>query len=85
MKPLNDFIILNPLKEEVKIGGLEMTEELKRGDRYGLAQVEKLPEVAKSLLNEGDTVYYERSGSFTLNLKGRPVTMAKLKQIVLVV
>ena len=84
MKPLNNYVILKPLREEVKIAGMDLPEELKKGDRYGLAEVTGIPDGC-DLVKEGDRVYYERSGAFSLSINSGQVTVSTLQKIVLIV
>ena len=84
MKPLLDYLIIDPAPEEVSKtdGGLLLTD--KQGQvRYRKANVLKVSEHIKDL-NEGDVIYYDRHAGQTLDVDGTDYDVIRLRDVVVV-
>ena len=85
MKPLLDYLIIDPAPEEVSKteGGLLLTE--KQGEvRFRKAVVLKVSDEIK-MLKEGDVIYYDRNSGQTLDIDGTDFDVIKLRDVVVVV
>ena len=84
MKPLLDYLIIDPAPEEVSktTGGLLLTE--KQGEvRYRKAAVLKVSDQLDQL-KEGDTIYYDRHSGQTLDVDGVDFEVIRLRDVVVV-
>jgi co-chaperonin GroES (HSP10) len=60
MKAVNQYIIIDPIKQqEKKVGGLILTDELNEDNRYLKAKVISIGNYVEGIV-EGDIVYYDR-------------------------
>ncbi len=84
MRPLLDYLIIDPAPEEVSKtdGGLLLTE--KQGEvRYRKAVVLKVSDDIDKL-KEGDIIYYDRHAGQTLDVDGTDFDVIKLRDVVVV-
>lgn len=84
MKPVNDYLVVEDIKEEVKVGGLVMTDDLKKNERYSKAKVLSVSDLCSQSVKDGDVIYYEKGGGFKLPINGSPKTIIKLRQVVII-
>ena len=86
MKAVNDYLIVEISKEAPTSGGLLLSDEDKNNLRHRKATVVSSSPLCKEQGNiqEGDTVYYDKSGSFTILVDGVQKTVIRLRDVVLV-
>ena len=69
MKAVNNYIIVQSIKEEPKkVAGLIMTEELDSDNRYIKAKVISIGNLVKGV-KENDTVYYDKHAGHGVQYK----------------
>lgn len=84
MRAMNDYVILDEIKEPVKTaGGLEMSSKDMRSQRYIKGKVLALPpDAPKDHIKVGDIVHVDASGTFGHVMDEQTVTITKLKFLV---
>lgn len=84
MKAVNDFVIINKIKEtEKKQSGLIMTEETDKDLRYYKAQIVSYGNLVE-FLKEGDVVWYDKHAGHGIEYKDKFYFVIKARDIVLV-
>tara|TARA_R100001230_G_C5475978_1_gene28992 strand:+ start:65 stop:322 length:258 start_codon:yes stop_codon:yes gene_type:complete len=84
MKAVNDFVIINKIKEtEKKQSGLIMTEETNEDVRYYKAEVVSYGNLVE-FLKEGDVVWYDKHAGHGIEYKDKFYFVIKARDIVLV-
>ena len=84
MKPINKYILVNKIDEEVKTqSGLLLSAEDVEGFRYKKATVVK-PGTEVHDINEGDVIYYDKRSGYTMLIEDNPVTVILERDVVVV-
>jgi co-chaperonin GroES (HSP10) len=84
MRPLNKYIIVKPIEEEVKSDfGMTFSAEDKKSSRYGTAKIVKVGTEVTSI-SDGDVVYYDKSGSHQAIIQGEAMTVILERDVVVV-
>tara|TARA_R110002012_G_scaffold214763_1_gene385858 strand:+ start:1238 stop:1495 length:258 start_codon:yes stop_codon:yes gene_type:complete len=84
MRPINKYILVNRIEEEVKTeSGLLLSAEDVDGFRYRKAQVVK-PGTEVKDIQEGDVIYYDKHSGYTLLINDKPVTVILERDVVVV-
>ena len=84
MKAVNDFVIINKIKEtEKKQSGLIMTEETNEDVRYYKAEVVSYGNLVE-FLKQGDVVWYDKHAGHSIEWKDKVYYVIKIGDIVIV-
>jgi len=84
MKPINKYILVNKIDEEVKTqSGLLLSAEDIEGFRYRKATVVK-PGTEVNDIKEGDVIYYDKRSGYTMLIEDKPVTVILERDVVVV-
>ena len=84
MRPINKYIIVNKIDEEVKTAsGLLLSAEDVEGFRYRKAEVIQ-PGTEVKDIHKGDVIYYDKHSGYTLMIEDRPVTVILERDVVVV-
>jgi len=80
MKVINDYILIEKLSEERKTEhGILLSGHDAKDMRYRKGKV-----LSSGNLNEGDTIYYDKTRSFALIVEGKEVTVIRMADVVVV-
>ena len=84
MKAVNQYIIIDPIKEELKkVGGLILTDEVNKDNRYLKAKVISVGNLVEGI-NENDVVYYDRHAGHGIQHKDKFYGVIKQMDVVLI-
>jgi|TARA_B100001059_G_C17533121_1_gene426544 co-chaperonin GroES (HSP10) len=84
MKAVNQYIIIDPIKQqEKKVGGLILTDELNEDNRYLKAKVISIGNYVEGIV-EGDIVYYDRHAGHGVQHKDNFYGVIQQKDVVLI-
>ena len=84
MKPINKYILVSKIDEEVKTAsGLLLSAEDVEGFRYHKAEVLK-PGTEVSDIKEGDIIYHDKRSGYSLLIEDKPVTVILERDVVVV-
>ena len=84
MKPINKYIVVKDIEEEVKTeSGLLLSSTDKDSFRYCKALVVE-PGTEVNSIARGDVVYYDKARSFTIIIKDNPMTIIQERDVVVV-
>jgi chaperonin GroES len=83
MKAVNDYIVVEPIKEEKKTsGGLLLTDETDSDNRYKKAKVVSVGNLAE-IIKEGSIVMYDQHAGHDISYEDLLYKVIKLRDIVL--
>ena len=85
MKPIGKNIIIQPIDEEIKTqSGLLLSSEDTNQLRYkkGIVVIQGTD---VTVINSGDTIYYDKRAGFTMLINNEPFTIIQEKDVVVVV
>ena len=84
MKAVNQYIIIDPIKNEPKkVGGLILTDEINEDNRYLKAKVVSVGNLVEGI-NENDVVYYDRHAGHGIQHKDKFYGVIKQMDVVLI-
>ena len=84
MKAVNHYIIIDPIKNELKkVGGLILTDEVNEDNRYLKAKVVSVGNLVEGI-NEKDVVYYDRHAGHGIQHKDKFYGVIKQMDVVLI-
>ena len=84
MKAVNDYIVIERIKEEPKkVGGLILTDDTDSDNRYKKAKVVSTGELA-SVIKEGWTVMYDQHAGHDISYEDILYRVIRLRDVVLV-
>jgi co-chaperonin GroES (HSP10) len=84
MKPIGRYIIVENIDQEIKSDfGLNFSSEDKKSMRYKTAKVIKVG-TDVTVINDGDIIHYDKSGSHEMIIFGRVVTVILERDVVVV-
>jgi len=84
MKAVNHYIIIDPIKNELKkVGGLILTDEVNEDNRYLKAKVVSVGNLVEGI-NENDVVYYDRHAGHGIQHKDKFYGVIKQMDVVLI-
>ena len=85
MRPVNKYIVISPIKEEMKTGsGLLLSRDDADDFRYQKATVVK-EGTEVSCVSEGDVIYYDKSAGYAMFIEDKPYTIILERDVVVVV
>lgn len=84
MKPIGKYIVVKNIEEEVKTkSGLILSGEDTNQFRYRKAMVVE-PGTDVTVINKGDSVYYDKGTSFTMIINDEQYTIIRESEVVVV-
>ena len=84
MKAVNHYIIVKQIKEgPKKVGGLILTEEVDKDNRYLKAEVVSIGDSVQGI-NEGDVVYYDKNAGHGIQHKDKFYYVIRQMDVVLI-
>ena len=84
MKAINDYVIVDVIKEEQKkVGGLILTEETDESNRYKKASVISVGNLVEGI-KEGNVIFYDRHAGHGIGYDDKLYAVIRMRDIVLV-
>ena len=84
MKAVNNYIVIDPIKNEPKkVGGLILTDEINEDNRYLKAKVVSVGNLVEGI-NENDFVYYDKHAGHGIQHKDKFYGVIKQMDVVLI-
>ena len=84
MKAVNHYIIVKQVKEgPKKVGGLILTEEVDKDNRYLKAEAVSIGDSVQGI-NEGDVVYYDKNAGHGIQHKDKFYYVIRQMDVVLI-
>ena len=84
MKAVNNYIVIDPIKNEPKkVGGLILTDEINEDNRYLKAKVVSVGNLVEGI-NENDVVYYDKHAGLGIQHKDKFYGVIKQMDVVLI-
>jgi len=84
MKAVNNYIVIDPIKNEPKkVGGLILTDEINEDNRYLKAKVVSVGNLVEGI-NENDVVYYDKHAGHGIQHKDKFYGVIKQMDVVLI-
>ena len=84
MKAIGKNIVVKIIEEEIETdSGLLLSQEDAKGLRYQKAQVIE-PGSDVTVIQKGDTIYFDKRQSYTMIIKGEQVTITQERDVVVV-
>ena len=84
MKAVNNYIVIDPIKNEPKkVGGLILTDEINEDNRYLKAKVVSVGNLVEGI-NENDIVYYDKHAGHGIQHKDKFYGVIKQMDVVLI-
>ena len=82
MRPLNDYVIIEKIKETTKIAGdFELTEDSNEAARYNKAEIIAVPD-GIDFIKSGDIIRYDKHAGHDIQPKDKLYTVIKMRDIV---
>ena len=83
MKAVNNYLIIDMIKEEPKVGGLILTEQTDEDNRYLKAKVVSIGNLVEGI-QENDTIYYDKHAGHGIQHKDKFYGVIKQMDVVLI-
>jgi co-chaperonin GroES (HSP10) len=84
MKAVNHYLVIEPIKQELKkVGGLILTDEVNEDNRYLKAKVISTGNLVEGI-KEGDVVYYDKHAGHGIQHKDNFYGVIKQLDVVLI-
>jgi chaperonin GroES len=84
MQAINDYVVVNPIKEEPKnIGGFIVTESTTKDIRYLKGEIVSVGNLTQGI-NEGNIIYYDKHAGHSFNFDGNWYLVIRQRDVVLV-
>ena len=84
MKAVNHYLVIEPIKQELKkVGGLILTDEVNEDNRYLKAKVISTGNLVEGI-KEGDVVYYDKHAGHGIQHKDNFYGVIKQVDVVLI-
>ena len=84
MKAINDYVIVDKIKEEPKkIGGLILTDKTDEDNRYKKANIISVGNEVK-IVKEGDIIFYDKHAGHDIGYNDELYKVIRMRDIVLV-
>jgi len=84
MKAVNHYLVIEPIKQELKkVGGLILTDEVNEDNRYLKAKVISTGNLVEGI-KEGDVVYYDKHAGHGIQHKDNFYGVIKQQDVVLI-
>ena len=84
MKAVNHYLVIEPIKQELKkVGGLILTDEVNEDNRYLKAKVISTGNLVEGI-NKGDVVYYDKHAGHGIQHNDKFYGVIKQMDVVLI-
>ena len=84
MQAINDYVIVDKIKEEPKkVGGLILTDETDQDNRYKKANIISVGNLVEGIKN-GDVVFYDKHAGHDIGYDDELYRVIRMRDIVLV-
>ena len=84
MKAVNNYLIIEPIKDESKkVGGLILTEDIDDDNRYLRAKVVSIGNIVEGI-KEDDIIYYDKNAGHGIQYKDKFYQVIKQTDVVLI-
>ena len=84
MQAINDYVIVDKIKEEPKkVSGLILTDDTDEDNRYKKAKIISVGDVVE-IVKEGDTIYYDKHAGHDIGYNDELYRVIRMRDIVLV-
>ena len=84
MQAINDYVIVNIIKEEPKkVSGLILTDETDESNRYKKANIISVGNIVEGV-KEGDTIFYDKHAGHDIGYNNELYRVIRMRDIVLV-
>ena len=83
MKAVNNYLVIDMIKEESKVGGLILTDETNEDNRYLKAKVISIGNIVEGI-KEGDVIYYDKHAGHGIQHKDKFYGVIKQMDVVLI-
>ena len=83
MKAVNHYLVIDMIKEEPKVGGLILTEQTDKDNRYLKAKVISIGNNVEGI-EEGDVIYYDKHAGHGIQHKDKFYGVIKQMDVVLI-
>ncbi len=83
MKAVNHYVVVEKIKEEKKVGGLILTDDLNEDNRYLKGKVVSVGNLVEAI-EEQDVVYYDKIAGHGIQFDKKLYFVIKASDIVLV-
>ena len=83
MKAVNNYLIIDMIKEEPKVGGLILTDETNEDNRYLKAKVISIGNLVEGV-KEDDIIYYDKHAGHGIQHKDKFYGVIKQMDVVLI-
>ncbi len=83
MKAVNHYLIIDMIKEEPKVGGLILTDQIDEDNRYLKAKVISTGNLVEGI-QENDIIYYDKHAGHGIQHKDKFYGVIKQQDVVLI-
>tara|TARA_R110000737_G_scaffold347752_1_gene380048 strand:- start:833 stop:1090 length:258 start_codon:yes stop_codon:yes gene_type:complete len=84
MKAVNNFLVIEPIKEAPKkVGGLILTDEVNEDNRYSKAKVISVGDLVEGI-KENDVIHYDKHAGHGIQYKDKFYGVIKQMDVVLI-
>ena len=84
MQAINDYVIVDIIKEEPKkVGGLILTDETDESNRYRKANIVSVGNLVEGV-KEGDSIFYDKHAGHDIGYNDELYRVIRMRDIVLV-
>ena len=84
MQAINDYVIVDKIKEEPKkVSGLILTDDTDEDNRYKKAKIISVGNIVE-IVKEGDTIYYDKHAGHDIGYNDELYRVIRMRDIVLV-
>ena len=84
MQAINDYVIVDIIKEEPKkVGGLILTDETDESNRYKKANIISVGNLVE-IVSKGDVIYYDKHAGHDIGYNDELYKVIRMRDIVLV-
>ena len=84
MQAINDYVIVDKIKEEPKtVGGLILTDEVDETNRYKKAKIVSVGNLVE-MVTKGDVIYYDALAGHDISYKDKMYRVIRMRDIVIV-
>ena len=82
MKAIGQYIIIDPINEEVKVNNFILSGEDKKNQRYRKGTILSCGHEVAEVLKSGDVVYYDVAGGFEMIIQDKAATIIRQRDVV---
>ena len=84
MQAINDYVIIDKIKEEPKkVGGLILTDKVDEDNRYKKAKIISVGNMVE-IVTKGDVIFYDKHAGHSISYDDKLYKVIRMRDIVLV-